>query len=104
MNTIVLAVFALVASLLIGLIVGVLLGGKRSQKRSKHLKTSNLVLVALGVFALAFIVTMIVVFCVKGSVPDALIQYTLGAGGVEAAALSAIKIAKVKCGAKEESE
>lgn len=104
MNTTVLAISALVAALGIGLIVGVLLGEKRPQKARKTRKTSNVVLVVLGLFALAFIITMIVVFCIKGSVPDTLIQYTLGAGGIEAAALSAIKIAKVKCGAKEESE
>lgn len=104
MTTLLLAIVALLAVLVVGLVLGATSSGKRPQKRSKPRKTSNLVLVALGVFALAFIVTMIVVFCVKGSVPDTLIQYTLGAGGVEAAALSAIKIAKVKCGAKEESE
>jgi len=104
MTTLLLAIIAVLAVLVVGLTLGVILRDKRPQKRSKPRKTSNLVLVALGVFALAFIVTMIVVFCVKGSVPDTLIQYTLGAGGVEAAALSAIKIAKVKCGNKEESE
>jgi hypothetical protein len=60
--------------------------------------TSNLVLLILGLFVLAFIVTMIIIFCVKGSCPDTLIQYTLGAGGIEALALAAIKIVKVKNG------
>lgn len=68
--------------------------GRRLQKK----KTSNIVLLALGLFALVFIVAMTVIFCVKGSVPDTLIQYTLGAGGVEAAALSAIKISKTMKG------
>ena len=63
-------------------------------RRLPEKKTSNIVLLALGLFALAFIVARTVIFCVKGSVPDTLIQYTLGAGGVEAAALSAIKISK----------
>ena len=104
MNAFVFAICALVAALCVGVVVGLLVGRKSPQKARNERKTSNVVLVALGVFALAFIVTMIVVFCIKGSVPDTLIQYTLGAGGVEAAALSAIKVAKVKCGAKEESE
>ena len=104
MTTLLLAIVALLAVLVVGLVLGAASKNKRSQRRAKHLKTSNLVLISLGVFALAFIVTMIVVFCIKGSVPDTLIQYTLGAGGVEAAALSAIKIAKVKRGVKEESE
>lgn len=46
------------------------MSGKRRSKR----KTSNAVLLVLGLFLLAFIVTMIVTFWVKGSVPDTLIQ------------------------------
>ena len=60
------------------------------------MKTSNLILLAMGLFILAFVVTMTIVFCVFGSVPDTLIQYTLGAGGVEALLLAAIKISKVR--------
>ena len=104
MNPMLYVVCAAVTALSVGLITGVLVGGKRTQKARKKRKTSNVVLVALGLFALVFIITMVVVFCIKGSVPDTLIQYTLGAGGVEAAALSAIKVAKVKCGSKEELE
>ena len=104
MNPVLYVVCAAVTALSVGLITGVLVCGKRTQKARKKRKTSNVVLVALGLFALVFIITMVVVFCIKGSVPDTLIQYTLGAGGVEAAALSAIKVAKVKCGSKEEFE
>lgn len=68
------------------------------------MKTSNLVLAVLGLFLLAFIVSMIVIFCVKGAVPDTLIQYTLGAGGVEALVLAGIKISKVIAGEKGEKE
>lgn len=64
------------------------------------MKTSNRVLLAMGLFALAFIIAMTVVFCVKGSVPDTLIQYTLGAGGMEALLLAGIKISKVLTGNK----
>lgn len=67
-------------------------------KRRKGAKTSNVILLAMGIFAAAFIVAMIVIFCVKGAVPDTLIQYTLGAGGVEALLLAGIKISKVKAG------
>lgn len=49
----------------------------------------------MGMFAAVFILTMIVTFWVKGAVPDTLIQYTLGAGGVEAFLLASIKISKV---------
>lgn len=76
------------------------MAGKRMSKR----KTANIVLLCLAVFLLAFIVTMIVVFCVKGAVPDTLIQYTLGAGGVEALVLAGIKISKVIAGYKPDKE
>ena len=74
------------------------MAGKRLNKKQR--KTSTIVLVLLGVFALLFIIAMTIIFCVKGSVPDTLIQYTLGAGGAEAVALSAIKVSKVVAGEK----
>lgn len=61
-------------------------------------KTSNFILLVMGIFALAFIVAMTVIFCVKGAVPDTLIQYTLGAGGAEALLLAGIKVSKVFAG------
>lgn len=70
------------------------MSGHRERKR----RTSNVILLALGLFALVFIVAMTVIFCVKGSVPDTLIQYTLGAGGVEALLLAGIKVSKVFTG------
>ncbi len=67
-------------------------------RRRREAKTSNVILLALGLFAFGFIVAMTVIFCVRGSVPDTLIQYTLGAGGVEALLLAGIKISKVRAG------
>lgn len=66
------------------------------------MKTSDLILAVMGGFALAFIAAMTVIFCVKGAVPDTLIQYTLGAGGVEALLLAGIKVAKLLAGGGEE--
>ena len=71
-----------------------------SGKRRRRRKTSDAVLLAIGLFAAAFIAVMVVTFWVKGSVPDTLIQYTLGAGGVEALLLAGIKISKVRAGDK----
>lgn len=70
----------------------------RGKREKRPLKTSNLILALLGLFLLAFISTMTAIFCVKGAVPDTLIQYTLGAGGVEALLLAGIKISKVRAG------
>ena len=69
--------------------------------RAKKRKTSNVVLVVLGAFLLVFISVMTVIFCMKGAVPDTLIQYTLGAGGVETVVLAAIKVSKVWKGEDE---
>lgn len=66
-------------------------------------KTSNLILALLGLFLLAFIAAMTVIFCVKDAVPDTLIQYTLGAGGVEALLLAGIKVSKVISGDREDT-
>ena len=66
------------------------------------MKTSNKILLILALFALAFIVTMTVIFCLYQSVPDTLIQCVLGAGGVEALALAGIKISKVINGRQED--
>ena len=47
---------------------------------------------------------MVVTFWTMGSVPDTLIQYTLGAGGVEALALAIIKVTKILQNDKKENE
>lgn len=57
--------------------------------------TSNLILAMIGAFTFIFIITMIITFWVKDAVPDTLIQYTLGAGGIECLLLAGIKISKV---------
>lgn len=69
-----------------------------SGKRKKEAKASNVILLAMGIFALGFITAMTVIFCVKDAVPDSLIQYTLGAGGLEALLLAGIKISKIRAG------
>lgn len=46
------------------------------------MKTRNKILLATAVFVALFIITMIVIFCTNGSVPDTLITCTLGVGGV----------------------
>ena len=74
------------------------------RRRRKKLDTSLKVIIVMGAFAAAFIVTMIVTFWAKGAVPDTLIQYTLGAGGVEAFLLAGIKISKVLTEAKDKKK
>ena len=74
------------------------MSGKRAGRKKR--RTANRVLIVLGLFLLAFITAMTVTFWVKGAVPDTLIQYTLGAGGVEALVLALIKISKVIAGEK----
>ena len=76
----------------------------KTRKSKRNNKTSNIILVVLGVFLLTFIVTMIVIYCVFQSVPDTLIQCVLGAGGMEAFALAAIRVSKIIKGEKINNE
>lgn len=79
------------------------MAGKRLDKKSK-VKTSDRILILLGVFLLWFILSMMITYWVMGSVPDTLIQYTLGAGGVETVVLAGIKVSKVVTGEKSSGE
>ena len=62
------------------------------------MKTRNKILLAVGLFLAAFIIAMTVIFCVKGSVPDTLIQMVLGIGGLEGWLLKSITVNKIKSG------
>lgn len=71
------------------------------------MRTSDRVLLALGAFLVAFITAMTVCYWRLGAVPDSLVRCTLGAGGVEALLLAAIKVSKVLSGresGREEEE
>ena len=71
--------------------------GKRRQSHPappKPIGTMNLVLLVLGVFLLAFIVTMIVIFVRQGQIPDTLVQCVFGACGIEGGIMGWIKTTK----------
>lgn len=57
--------------------------------------TANWILALIGAFIVVFIVAMIVTYWRFQTIPDTLVQYTLGAGGVECLLLAGIKITKV---------
>ena len=61
--------------------------------RKKTMKTRNKILIIVSVFLLVFIIAMTIIFCVKGSVPDTLIDKVLGVGGVVDIMTAAITIA-----------
>jgi hypothetical protein len=71
------------------------MSGKREKKQRNGMDT---ILMIVGLFVFAFVVTMIIIYCIKGAVPDTLIQYVLGGGGLEALLLAGIKIAKIRNG------
>lgn len=54
--------------------------------------------IVIGIFLywLIFVTVMVVIFCIKSSVPDTLIQYALGGGAIELLATSLIEIFKHK--------
>ena len=68
------------------------------------MRTSHRVLLALGAFLVVFITAMTVCFWRLGAVPDSLVRCTLGAGGVEALLLAAIKVSKELSGRKSGRE
>ena len=71
------------------------------------MRTSDRVLLALGILFVVFIAGMGLTFWRFGAVPDSLVQCTLGAGGVEVLLLAAIKVSKVLSGqegGREETE
>lgn len=72
--------------------------------KNKKRKTMNVVLIILFTYVVLFTICMIVCFWVKGSVPDTLIQYTLGSGGIECLAMAGIKITKTLNGERSSSD
>ena len=59
------------------------------------MKVTNIVLIALGLFLLAFVVTMMITFWRFQAVPDTLVDKVLDVSQWEAGALALIKVAKV---------
>ena len=66
---------------------------KTTKTRKKTMKTRNKILIIVSIFLLVFIIAMTVIFCVKGSVPDTLIDKVLGVGGVVDVMTAVITIA-----------
>lgn len=57
--------------------------------------TANKILLLIGTFVVLFIIVMIITYWRFQMIPDTLVQYTLGAGGIECLLLAGIKITKV---------
>ena len=53
---------------------------------------------------LVFIIAMIIIFCVKGTVPDTLIEKVLGVGGVVEVMTAAITVADMVLERKKSGE
>jgi hypothetical protein len=68
----------------------------------KKKKKIDCFVIGVILYWLTFVTAMTVIFCVKGSVPDTLIQFGLGGGAVELACTAAIEILSNKKGAKNE--
>lgn len=67
--------------------------------------TANWILALIGAFIVIFIIAMIITYWRFQTIPDTLVQYTLGAGGIECLLLAGIKITKViKDYGKEEDD
>lgn len=68
---------------------------------TKHSQTSKKIIKVIGIFLACFIVTMTVIFCIKGSTPDVLIENVLDFTKLEAGVLAIIKLGKVWRGEKD---
>ena len=68
----------------------------------KKKKKIDYFVIGVILYWLTFVTAMTVIFCVKDSVPDTLIQFGLGGGAVELACTAAIEILSNKKGAKNE--
>lgn len=62
------------------------------------MKFSTKCVIAMGVFLALFVVTMIVVYCITGGVPDSLVYSVFSAMGLEAGVLGVIKNGDQKYG------
>lgn len=60
------------------------------------MKTLDKILVILASYMFVFSIAMIVIFCIKDSVPDTLITCTLGSGSIEAIVMAWITVTKKK--------
>ncbi len=69
---------------------------RQSRNYQSKIKTLDLVLIILGIFVLLFVVAMIVIFCVKDSVPDTLIVAVMGSSGTESIMCALITLGKKK--------
>lgn len=56
------------------------------------MKKLDIILLVIGGFLAAFIICMIVIFCIYQATPDALIAGVLGGSGLEALICGAIKV------------
>lgn len=65
-------------------------------KHSKPPGTMNIILILMGVFLLAFIITMVVVFVRQGSIPDTLVVSVFSLCGGECGIMGWIKNHKEK--------
>lgn len=61
------------------------------------MKTLDRILLGLAIFLILFITTMIVIFCIKDSIPDTLVTCTMSGGVVEIIVTAWITITKKKC-------
>lgn len=68
------------------------------------MKFSKGIVIAMLSAVFIFTIVMIIIFCVKGDVPDQLILCYFGFWGVEGGALAWIKNVKTKKGVKKKKE
>lgn len=69
----------------------------------KKLGTLDKIILIIGIVWLLMIPTMIVIFLIKGAIPDTLVQCVMGSSSIELIVAAWIKTTKVKKGENNES-
>ena len=77
---------------------------KTTKTRKKRMKTRNKILIIVSICLVVFIIAMIIIFCVKGTVPGTLIEKVLGVGGVVDVMTAVITVADMVLERKKSGE
>lgn len=75
---------------------------KKPKKPKKPIDKIDKFVICVMVYWVLFVVVMTAIFCIKGIVPDTLIQYGLGGGAIELVCTAIIEIMKEREGTKKD--
>lgn len=75
---------------------------KHTARKKSEMKMLKKIVIGVFVYWITFVITMTVIFCIKGAVPDTLIQFGLGGGAFELFMTALIEVVKSQVDTKED--